>query len=181
MLDGLVPEWNRGSIPAPLIAHPSPVTVRLSIKGVPEALATRLRERAARNHRSLQRELMALTFKARTWVARPDWGVSTQVLMELFAQARQPRHGLLPTDAQALVERIAARRPVMPVDHDTVLEALALRHRHYLSHWDAAILCAARRLGAHTVVSEDLAPGQDYGGVRVLNPFQNPPPLQALP
>jgi predicted nucleic acid-binding protein len=73
---------------------------------------------------------------ARAWVARPDWGVSTQVLMELFAQAR---------------------------------------HRHYLSHWDAAILCAARRLGAHTVVSEDLAPGQDYGGVRVLNPFQSPP------
>ncbi len=112
---------------------------------------------------------------ARAWVARPDWGVSTQVLMELFAQARQPRHGLLPTAAQALVERIAARRPVMPVDRDTVLEALALRHRHYLSHWDAAILCAARRLGAHTVVSEDLAPGQDYGGVRVLNPFQSPP------
>lgn len=110
---------------------------------------------------------------ARAWVARTDWGVSTQVLMELYAQARQPRHGLLPTAAQALVERVAAHRPVMPVDRDIVLEALALRHRHYLSHWDAAILCAARRLGAHTVVSEDLAPGQDYGGVRVLNPFRS--------
>lgn len=116
---------------------------------------------------------------ARNWVARPDWGVSTQVLMELYAQARQPRHGLLPTAAQALVERVASRRPVMPVDRETVLEALALRHRHYLSHWDAAILCAARRLGAHTVVSDDLAPGQDYGGVRVLNPFLDPPPPPA--
>jgi len=87
----------------------------------------------------------------------------------------------LASAAQALVERIAARRPVVPVDRDTVLEALALRHRHYLSHWDAAILCAARRMGAHTVVSEDLAPGQDYGGVRVLNPFRSdspaPPPV----
>lgn len=36
------------------------MTVSLSIKGVPDALAARLRERAARNHRSLQRELMAL-------------------------------------------------------------------------------------------------------------------------
>jgi plasmid stability protein len=34
--------------------------VSLSIKDVPEALAERLRQRAARNHRSLQRELMAI-------------------------------------------------------------------------------------------------------------------------
>lgn len=34
--------------------------VSLSIKDVPEALAERLRLRAARNHRSLQRELMAI-------------------------------------------------------------------------------------------------------------------------
>ena len=36
------------------------MTVSLSIKGVPADLAARLRQRAARNHRSLQRELMAL-------------------------------------------------------------------------------------------------------------------------
>lgn len=34
--------------------------VSLSIKDVPEVLAERLRQRAARNHRSLQRELMAI-------------------------------------------------------------------------------------------------------------------------
>ena len=55
---------------------------------------------------------------ARAWVGRGDWGVSTQVLMEFYAQARQPRHGLLPTAAQAFVERIAARRPVQAVDKD---------------------------------------------------------------
>ena len=108
---------------------------------------------------------------ARRWVKRSDWGVSTQVLMEFFAQARQARHGLLPTAAQAFVERIAARRPVVALDKDVVLDALALRHRHYLTHWDAAILCAARRLGAGTVVSEDMEPGRNYDGVTVLNPF----------
>jgi plasmid stability protein len=36
------------------------VTVTLSIKNVPEELAQRLKERAARNHRSLQGELMAI-------------------------------------------------------------------------------------------------------------------------
>ena len=91
--------------------------------------------------------------------------------MEFYAQARQPRHGLLPTAAQAFVERIAARRHVVPVDKELVLDALALRHRHYLSHWDAAVLCAAQRLGAHTVISEDMEHGRDYGGVTVINPF----------
>jgi len=35
-------------------------TVTLSIKNVPEALAERLRQRAKRNHRSLQGELLAI-------------------------------------------------------------------------------------------------------------------------
>jgi plasmid stability protein len=38
--------------------------VNLSIKGVPEALAQKLRERATRNHRSLQGELMAIIEEA---------------------------------------------------------------------------------------------------------------------
>ena len=40
------------------------MTVNLSIKDVPEDLAERLRQRAARNHRSLQGELMAIVEQA---------------------------------------------------------------------------------------------------------------------
>jgi plasmid stability protein len=40
------------------------MTVTLSIKNVPEELAQRLKERAARNHRSLQGELMAIIEEA---------------------------------------------------------------------------------------------------------------------
>ena len=68
--------------------------------------------------------------------------------MEFYANARQARHGLLPTAAQAFVERLAACRPVQAVDRELVLAALSLRNRYNLSHWDAAILCAAARLGA---------------------------------
>lgn len=42
----------------------SPMPVSLSIKDVPDDLAARLRERAARHHRSLQRELLALVESA---------------------------------------------------------------------------------------------------------------------
>lgn len=109
--------------------------------------------------------------QARDWVARTDWGLSTQVLMEFYANARQARHGL-PADApRRMVEQFANCRPVQAMDRELVLETLALRERHQLSHWDAAILCAARRLGAHTVISEDLSHGQRYGDVAVFNPF----------
>jgi plasmid stability protein len=50
----MAPEWRHGSTLEALMG------VSLSIKDVPEALAERLRQRAARNHRSLQRELMAI-------------------------------------------------------------------------------------------------------------------------
>lgn len=109
---------------------------------------------------------------ARQWLARTDWGVSTQVLMEFYANARQTQHKLLPTAAEDFVVAVARQRPVQPVDADVVLDALRLRNRRYLSHWDAAILCAARRLGAHTVISEDMEHGQDYDGVTVCNPFR---------
>lgn len=109
--------------------------------------------------------------QARDWVARTDWGLSTQVLMEFYANARQARHGL-PMDApRRMVEQFATCRPVQAMDRELALETLALRERHQLSHWDAAILCAARRLGAHTVISEDLSHGQRYGDVTVFNPF----------
>lgn len=40
--------------------HNGVMAVTLSVKNVPEKLAKRLRQRAARNHRSLQGELMAI-------------------------------------------------------------------------------------------------------------------------
>lgn len=43
---------------------PARSTINLSVKNVPEALATKLRARAERNHRSLQGELMAILEEA---------------------------------------------------------------------------------------------------------------------
>jgi predicted nucleic acid-binding protein len=58
------------------------------------------------------------------------------------------------------------------LDGALVLEALRIAERYQTSHFDAQILAAARRLGCPTVYSEDLNHGQDYGGVRVINPFR---------
>jgi len=40
-----------------------------------------------------------------------------------------------------------------------------------ISYWDAAILGAAKTLGATTLYTEDLSHGQVYHGVTVINPF----------
>jgi len=57
------------------------------------------------------------------------------------------------------------------MDLSLMRRALQLKHRHGIAYWDAAVLAGAVRLGASILVSEDLAAGQVYGGVRVLNPF----------
>jgi predicted nucleic acid-binding protein len=49
--------------------------------------------------------------------------------------------------------------------------ALQLKSRYRISYWDAAVVAGAHRLGASVLLSEDLAHGQNYGGVRVINPF----------
>ena len=56
------------------------MTVTLSIKNVPDELAQRLKERAARNHRSLQGELMSIIQSA----AAP----SSSRLDEIYAKVR---------------------------------------------------------------------------------------------
>ena len=54
--------------------------VNLSIKNVPDELAARLRERAARSHRSLQGELMAILEQA---VTKESTMSPKQVLLEV--------------------------------------------------------------------------------------------------
>lgn len=51
--------------------------------------------------------------------------------------------------------------------------ALEIRARFQLSYYDALILSAARMPGCLKVYSEDMNDGQDYQGVRVMNPFKD--------
>lgn len=64
----------------------------VSIKNVPETVLTRLRERAARNHRSLQGELLALVHQAADCVdegARTvSSGLGTATIEEIASEHR---------------------------------------------------------------------------------------------
>ena len=108
---------------------------------------------------------------AREWINREDWGVTVQVLQEFYVNAIRAPHQIGHDEAIAMIEEIASSRPVIGTDLALMRLALQIKRRYGIAYWDAAVVAGARRLGAAVLVSEDLSHGQDYGGVRVLNPF----------
>lgn len=104
-----------------------------------------------------------------------DLALSAQVLGEFYVQATKPtRTGRLTHDQAATFIESMARYPIQALTYRVVRSALVTKNRFQISYWDAAILEAARAVGCREVLSEDLADGQDYGGVRVTNPFAPP-------
>ena len=100
-----------------------------------------------------------------------DFGTSAQVLQEFFVTvAKKASRPLTAAEALEWIEQWMAF-PCQAVDHQLVRIAIEQSERYMISYWDAAILVAAEALGAQTVYSEDLNDGQQYGRVRVVNPF----------
>jgi hypothetical protein len=64
--------------------------------------------------------------------------------------------------------------PVVAVDADLVTAAISGSRTWQLSYWDALIVAAAAAAGCTRLLTEDLADGADYAGVRVENPFAGP-------
>ena len=101
-----------------------------------------------------------------------DLALSVQVLQEFYVQAtRSTKPNRIPHEqAVALIEawqRFRVQELTIPI----LLAALWTKARYQLSYWDAAIIEAARAAGCRELYSEDLNAGQDYDGVRVVNPF----------
>lgn len=101
-----------------------------------------------------------------------DLALSVQVLQEFYTQATRPSRPrpLSHVEATEFIARWL-RFPIQPMTLAIFQAAVATRERWQLSYWDAAILEAARAAGCREVLSEDLNAGQDFGGLRVVNPF----------
>ena len=102
----------------------------------------------------------------------PDLALSVQVLQEFYFQATRPtrRNPLRHDDTVRFIQSLA-HLPVQPVTLEVFHTALDYRQRFRLSYWDSAILAAAKISGCDTLLTEDLNTGQDYDGVRAVNPF----------
>ena len=101
-----------------------------------------------------------------------DLALSTQVLQEFYYQATRATRpdALTSPEALAFLEGIDSF-PIQPVTPELFREAVRFSERYQLSYWDAAILAAAQAMDCDAVYSEDLSDQQDYGGLRVINPF----------
>jgi predicted nucleic acid-binding protein len=104
------------------------------------------------------------------------WGtgtgvLSTQVIEEFCVNLRRRAAVPLSIDEAREVIRTFLSWDVVVNTPISVLQALEIEARYQISFWDALILQAAELSGATTVYSEDLANGQNYGSIRVVNPF----------
>jgi predicted nucleic acid-binding protein len=97
--------------------------------------------------------------------------LSTQVLQEFCVNLRRKAGRPLSADeVRRLIQDYASWEIVVNTT-ESIFQALDVEVRHRISFWDALILQAAETSGATLLYSEDLAGGQKYGFVRVVNPF----------
>ena len=102
------------------------------------------------------------------WQQLGSLAVSVQVLQEFYVNF--VRKAGSHTEARRIVEDLSLW-PVIDNTHKIFGLGLIIRERYNLSLWDAMIVAAAQTSGASELLTEDLNQGQDYGGVRAINPF----------
>ncbi|OUM01894.1 PIN domain-containing protein [Variovorax sp. JS1663] len=112
---------------------------------------------------ALARELVATASAASTGT------VSTQVLIELFSVLT--RQQKVPDLIASELVQAYTLWPVVDSDLKLFHGAMAMSVQHRLSIFDAMIVQAALRSGATTLYSEDLQHGQEFGPLKLVNPF----------
>ena len=105
-----------------------------------------------------------------TLAARHDCVLVLQALAEFYYVATR-KAGLPASQARSVVEELQLLFPVTLPGATTLRAAIDLSERHRINFWDAMLLAVARQAGVATLFTEDLQDGQDYDGVRCVNPF----------
>ena len=100
-----------------------------------------------------------------------EFCLSVQILQEFMDVTLRKKHlGLTHTEISDMIRHMLAY-PLVETSVALAQRAFDIKIRFGIRYWDAAMVAAALELGCHTIYSEDLSHGQDYGGVTVLNPF----------
>ena len=115
-----------------------------------------------------EKRLIAQFLIQQAWIRPGFTAISVQVLQEFHVNFICKGHSV--KEASFLIADFS-HWPV--IDNNLAIFRLgrSLQPRWQVSLWDAMILAAAKISGAHELLTENLNHGQDYGGVRVVNPF----------
>jgi len=97
--------------------------------------------------------------------------LSTQVLQEFYVKVtRKLRTPFDHERARRLVLDFSSWAVHANTSED-IVAAADIADREQLSFWDGLIVAAAKRLGAHSILSEALQTGRTIEGVLIVNPF----------
>ena len=110
----------------------------------------------------------ALEIVEQGWKQLGQTAVSVQVLQELHVNME--RRGIPRLEIHQLV-RDYTLWPVVDNTLSLLQGGIAEQSRWQLSLWDSMILAAARSSGASQLITEDFSHGQNYGGIKAINPF----------
>jgi len=106
-----------------------------------------------------------------------DFCLSTQVLGEFYNAVTASRRKVPLSHEDALVwVQFWKHHEIQSITSAHVDLALEIIGRFRISYYDALIVAAARLAECRVIYSEDLSDTQDYGGIRVQNPFRNGAP-----
>lgn len=108
---------------------------------------------------------------AHHFIAQENWGISVQVLQEFYVNATGKLRETLPEMETMRFIQDLMRRPIVSMSPTLFLRAVVLKNRYRISYWDSAIIAAAEALNCRTLLTQDLNSGQDYDGVRAVDPF----------
>ena len=97
--------------------------------------------------------------------------LSTQVLQELCINLRRKVARPLPVEEIRQLLQDYLSWEIVVNAPEAVIRALEIEVQYKTSFWDALILQAAEQSGAAMLYSEDLATGQSYGSIQVVNPL----------
>ena len=97
------------------------------------------------------------------------WQVAGEILSNL--RKRESAGRITPAEVEDHFRKFLAMFPLVIPNAGVFSTYFNLRARFSLSHWDSMLLAACKQAGVTTLYSEDLDPGTDYDGLRVVNPF----------
>ena len=120
----------------------------------------------------------AKQLRANDWITclvrRRAGRLSFQVLQELYSVfTRKVQPALAASRVQPIIRDLTSWRPI-PIDFAIMERAWLMEGRYSLSWWDALIVAAAQTCQCKVLLTEDLQHGQEFGAVRVIDPFALP-------
>jgi predicted nucleic acid-binding protein len=117
-----------------------------------------------------RKHLLARSLLVELWTSRRGL-LSTQVMQEFYVNATRKLPRPIPASRARAIVAAYATWPVHHIAPADITEASQLEGRYRLSFWDCLIIVAASRMGAASLVTEDMQHGRAIAGIRIVNPF----------